>query len=168
LRYYQVLRRFAHGRLPRSSRGMTETDDLVQITVMRALKHLDHFEPKREGAFLAYLRRILINEVRDEMRRVSRAPTLEPISDSLGGHQPSPIEELVGKERLERFETALSELGDREKEAVILRVELGLAHQEIADALGIRTAHAARMYVSRAIAKLAERMRALGATHEVT
>jgi RNA polymerase sigma-70 factor (ECF subfamily) len=166
-RYYQVLRRFAHGRLPRSSRGMTETDDLVQITVMRALKHLDRFEPQREGAFLAYLRRILINEVRDEMRRASRAPELEPASESLDGHQPSPIEELVGKERLERFEAALSELRDREREAVILRVELGLAHQEIADALGIRTAHAARMYVSRAIAKLAERMRELGVTHEV-
>ena len=47
---------------------------------------------------------------------------------------------------------------------MILRVELGLSHEEIAQALRIRTANAARMFVSRAIAALAVRMRELGVT----
>lgn len=163
LRYYGVLRRFAHGRLPGSARGMVDTDDMVQIAVMRALDRLDSFEPRREGAFLAYLRRILVNQIRDEMRRASRAPMVESVSDSLGDGTPSPLEELVGRESLERFETALARLRDKEREAIILRVELGFSHQEIADALGIRSANAARMFVTRAIATLAERMRSPGA-----
>lgn len=161
-RYYAVLRRFAHGRLPASARGMVETDDLVQTTVVRALAHIDHFEPRREGAFLAYLRRILINQIRDEMRRATRAPVFETAS-GLDDRRPSPLEELVGRESLERFEAALEKLRDKEREAVILRVEMGLGHQEVADALGIRSATAARMYVSRAVAKLAAHMREDGA-----
>jgi RNA polymerase sigma-70 factor (ECF subfamily) len=158
-RYYTILRRFAHGRLPSNARGLVETDDLVQVTVVRALEHLDRFEPRREGAFLAYLRRILINQIRDEMRRAARRPGFEEADERIDDPRPSPLEELVGKESLERFEAALARLKDKEREAVILRVELGLSHQEVADALGIRTATAARMYVSRAIAKLAEQMR---------
>lgn len=165
-RYYTILRRFAHGRLPGTARGMIETDDLVQNTVMKALDHLDDFEPRREGAFLAYLRRILINQVRDEMRRASRAPELKPASETIDDPRPAPLEELVGRESLERFEAALGELREKEQEAIILRVELGLSHQEIAEALGIRSANAARMYVSRSIAALAERMRDLGSTRE--
>ena len=166
LRYYGVLRRFAHGRLPRSARGMVDTDDMVQLTVVKALDRLESFEPRREGAFLAYLRRILINQIRDEMRRATRAPRIESISESLGDETPSPLEELVGRESLERFEAALARLREKEREAIILRVELGLSHQEIADAIGIRTANAARMFVSRSIAALAEQMRAPGASDD--
>ena len=141
---------------------MVETGDLVQTTVMRAMESLDRFEPRREGAFLAYLRRILINEVRDEIRRAVRAPEHEQVSESLNDRRPSPLEEMIGRESLDRFEAALGELREKEREAIILRVELGFGHQEIADALGIPTATAARMYVTRAIAKLAERIRAGG------
>jgi len=159
-RYYQILRRFAHGRLPGNARGMLETNDLVQVTVMRALDHLDKFEPQREGAFLAYLRRILINQIRDEIRRAARRPVLESELESLPDDRPSPLEEVVGRESLERFENALAALPDKQKEAIIMRVELGFSHQEIADGLGIKTANAARMYVARAIAALAEQMKA--------
>ena len=162
-RYYTVLHRFAHGRLPGSARGMLETHDLVQNSVMKALQHLDRFEPKREGAFLAYLRRILINQIRDEIRSASRRPALDSIEDTLPGPAKSPLEEVVGKESLELFESALERLSPREREAVILRVELGLSHEEIAEALHIRTANAARMFVSRAIAALAAAMREMGA-----
>ena len=159
-RYYAILLRFAHGRLPSNARGMVETDDLVQTTVVRALAHIDAFEPRREGAFLAYLRRILINQIRDEMRRAARAPGFDEADERLDDPRPSPLEELVGKESLERFEAALAMLREREREAVILRVELGFGHQEVADALGIPSATAARMCVSRAIAKLADHMKA--------
>jgi len=125
-----------------------------------ALDHLDKFEPQREGAFLAYLRRILINQIRDEIRRAARRPVLESELESLPDDRPSPLEEVVGRESLERFENALAALPDKQKEAIIMRVELGFSHQEIADGLGIKTANAARMYVARAIAALAEQMKA--------
>jgi RNA polymerase sigma-70 factor (ECF subfamily) len=162
VRYYQLLRRFAHGRLPASARGMVETDDLVQVTVVRALQSLDRFEPRREGAFLAYLRRILINQIRDQIRSAGRAPKIESLPESLAHPAPSPLEETVGKESLQRFEAALATLPPKKREAVILRVELGFDHQQVADALGIATPTAARMYVTRAIAELAEIMKDRG------
>src|SRR5512140_2869820 len=73
-RYLKSLRPFAHGRVPRYARDLLDTDDLVQVTVVRALSHIERFEPRREGAFLAYLRQILLNQVRDEARRVARKP----------------------------------------------------------------------------------------------
>src|SRR5262245_31483701 len=64
-RYLPLLQRWAHGRLPARARGTADTDDLVQVTLMRALKRIEVFEVRREGAFLAYLRSILLNAVRE-------------------------------------------------------------------------------------------------------
>jgi RNA polymerase sigma-70 factor (ECF subfamily) len=44
------------------------------------------------------------------------------------------------------------------REAVILRLEFGFSHREIADAIGSPSANAARMLVSRAVEKLARGM----------
>ena len=70
--YLPVISRWAHGRLPQYARDMSETADMVQASLMKALEHVDHFEAIREGAFLAYLRQILLNQIRMEIRRVSR------------------------------------------------------------------------------------------------
>ena len=157
-RFLPILQRWAHGRLPGYARDLLETDDLVQVTLLRALDRLKEFEPRREGAFLAYLRRILINQLRDEIRRVSRRPTKESLSRApmKGGN--SPLEDLVGRETLEKFETALHRLPQEQQEAVILRIEFGFTHQEIADAVGSPSANAARMMVARSLVRLAEDM----------
>src|SRR5688572_11599302 len=68
-RYLPMLRRWAHGRLPGHARALADTDDLVQVTLIRALGRVREFESSREGAFLAYLRRILLNAIRGEIRR---------------------------------------------------------------------------------------------------
>ena len=49
-------------------------------------------------------------------------------------------------------------LGERDREAVILRVEFGYSHEEIAEAIGSPSANAARMTVARALVRLAEEM----------
>src|SRR6476646_5292491 len=51
-----ALRRWAHGRMPRSARGMLDTSDLVQDAVLGAMRRLDTFEPRHQGALQAYLR----------------------------------------------------------------------------------------------------------------
>src|SRR5262245_31231306 len=65
---------WARGRLPAYARDLNQTDDLVQDTLIAAVKRLDDFEIRREGAFLAYLRRAILNRIRDEIRRVRRGP----------------------------------------------------------------------------------------------
>ncbi len=157
-RYLPILRRWAHGRLPARARDLSDTDDLVQVTLIRALSHLDRFEVRREGAFLAYLRTVLLNALRDELRRASRSPDhgvpLESVADLL----PSPVEAAVGRETLEMYEEALSKLGEDQREAVILRVEFGYTYGEIADAMGKPSTNAARMVVVRALEKVVEGM----------
>jgi anti-anti-sigma regulatory factor len=63
----------------------------------------------------------------------------------------------VGSEAEERYERALSELSEQERNAVIMKVEFDLSYEEITRALGKPSVGAARMTVSRALARLAER-----------
>ena len=148
------LRRWAHGRLPAAARGATDTDDLVQVTLIKAIARLPEFQPEHEGAFLAYLRRILLNQLRDELRRAR--PGREEASEALPDRAPSLVEEAIGRQVLERYEEALLALEERQREAVILRLEFDYSHEEVAQAVGCPSANAARMLVSRALVRLAE------------
>lgn len=155
-RFLPILRRWARGRLPPRARGSVDTDDVVQVSLIRAVARLDSFEPTREGAFLAYLRRIVLNAIRDEIRRnVARPGTVEA-DETLLETAPSALERAIGRQAVERYEEALMKLDEVPREAVILRVEFGYSHQEVADAIGSPSANAARMMVSRALVRLAE------------
>jgi RNA polymerase sigma-70 factor (ECF subfamily) len=158
-RYLPPLQRWARGRLPSWARDLTETDDLVQDTLLRTLHRLDDFEYLRTGAFLSYLRQGVMNRVRDEIRRVGRRPPGTESASRLHAHDPSPIEELIGKETLERYEGALAELKPADREAAIARIELELDYRQIAQLLGKPSPDAARMAVSRALVRLAKVMK---------
>jgi RNA polymerase sigma-70 factor (ECF subfamily) len=153
-RFLPVLQRWAHGRLPPAGRGAVDTDDLVQVALLKALDHVDTFVPEREGAFLAYLRRILLNQLRDELRRAR--PGRVGVNEELPDRAPSPVEEVIGRQVVERYEEALQTLEERQREAVILRLEFGYSHDEVAEAVGCPSGNAARMLVSRALLRLAE------------
>lgn len=157
-RYLPMLRRWSHGRLPRAARDMADTDDLVQVALMKALNKIEGFVPRREGAFLAYLRTTVLNSVRDELRRLARRPGRDSLDERMPTSGPSLVERAIGREMLEAYEAALSGLPEEHQEAVIMRVEFGYTYPEIADALGSPTANAARMTVSRALIRLAEEM----------
>jgi RNA polymerase sigma-70 factor (ECF subfamily) len=52
----------------------------------------------------------------------------------------------------------MTSLPELQQEAVMMRLELGMSHHEVATALGFPTANAARMAVARALVRLAEVM----------
>jgi RNA polymerase sigma-70 factor (ECF subfamily) len=157
-RYLPALRRWASGRLPRWTRDLMSTDDLVQETFIRAMKGINRFEMRHEGALHGYLRQAIVNRVRDEVRRGKRAPALTDLNDQHAGREATPLERAIGEEALQRYEAALGRLRTEEREAIVARVEMGLGYQEIAEALGKPTAEAARMAVSRALMRLAREM----------
>jgi RNA polymerase sigma-70 factor (ECF subfamily) len=157
-RYLPALKRWAHGRLPPYSRDLTETDDLVQMTLLSTLNHLEGFDSRREGAFLAYLRRILLNKLRDEIRRTRRRPGKEALAEDLPERNPSPLENAIGMQILEAYETALARLPENQQEAVILKIEMGFSNPEIATAIGSPSPNAARMLVVRGLERLAAEM----------
>jgi len=157
-RYVPVLHRWASGRLPRWARGVVDTEDLIQETLVKTLANIDAFEPRHDGALQAYLRQALRNRIVDEVRRADRRPPTGTISDRHPDAGASPLEETIGLEAAERYERALARLGERDREAIVARIELGRGYDEIARALDRASPDAARMAVSRALVRLAQEM----------
>ena len=158
-RYLPRLTRWASGRLPAGMRTMLDTNDLVQDAVINALRNLDTLEIRSEGALQAYLRRAVHNRIIDLYRRAGRRPMRQEMPEDAPSQRTSPLEAAIGAEAIEVYERALATLSESDQQAIILRVELGFEYAEIAAQLGKSNADAARMAVSRAIARLADAMR---------
>ena len=163
-RYLPPLTRWASGRLPRWARDLSDTDDLVQDTLLRTVRQLNRFEPRRDGALHAYLRSAVMNRIRDEIRRRRRTPLASPLDSTAQApaDERSPLEEMIGRELLEKYDRAIDQLDPEARDAVIARIELGCSYAEIAETFGKPSADAARMTVSRALVKLAQEMRRAG------
>src|SRR4030095_8783684 len=144
--------------LPRYARDMTDTDDLVQDAMLGTVRNLEAFEQRGEWALQAYLRQAVSNRVKDELRRVAAAPRREDLPEGAEAREASPLEIAAGKETFGRYERGLAALDGPERERVIARLELGCSYQEIAVLVDKQTPDAARMMVSRALAKLARLM----------
>ena len=163
-RYGPVLQRWAHGRLPRWARDIAETGDLVQEALLDTLRNIKSFEYRGEGAFFAYLRQVMMNRIRLELRRRRRQPLRADLHSGLEAEATSPLEQAIGIELSERYEAALTRLSAEEREAVIARVELRLSYREIAAALGKPSPDAARMAVARALVRLPRALNQEGAS----
>jgi RNA polymerase sigma factor (sigma-70 family) len=157
-RYETRLRRWAHGRLPRPARGAMDTQDLVQETLVKVFQRIPAFEPRHPGAFRDYVWTTLWNRIRDIARMHTRRGPTDALASDLPSPAPSPLEEAMGQEVFDRYERAMDRLRPEEREAIIARVELGLSHAEVAEALGKPSGAAAHMAVSRALVRLAEEM----------
>lgn len=156
-KYLPWLTRWAHGRLPRWARSVLNTEDIVQETLMRTIQRVGDFERRRQGAFQAYLRQALRNRIHDAVRKAQKSPMVTSLGD-LVKEQASPLEEVMGREKLRRFEASFSNLRPKDQQAIVARIELGLSYAEVAEALSKPSSEAARKAVKRAVTKLVEGM----------
>lgn len=157
-RYLPRLQRWASGRLPASYRTMRTTGDLVQEAIISALPHLATLEIRTDAAFQDYLRRAIRNRIIDLHRRKGREPHRTPVPDNLVARDASPLEQAIGAEALERYDSALAGLSDDDQQAIFLRVELGLSWGEIAAEMEKPSPDAARVATTRALRRLAGEM----------
>jgi RNA polymerase sigma factor (sigma-70 family) len=157
-RYLPRLQRWAHGRLPVWARDALDTQDLVQETLAHVATRIQRFEPRHKAAFQSYLRQALVNRVRDQIRRVKRRPAGDPLESGHPSDEASPLEAAIGREAVERYEAALQRLKPGDRDAIILRVELGCPLSEVAEALNKPSVGAAHVTVSRALVRLAKEM----------
>lgn len=158
-RYLKPLQRWASGRLPGWARSAADTHDLVQDTLLNTFRRIGTFEPRREGAFQAYLRQAVMNRILDELRRTKARPVTATFDELDHQHGGSPLDDAIGLETFERYEAALARLKPEEREAIIGRVELSQSYQELAASLDSPSADAARKTVARALVRLAEEMK---------
>lgn len=160
-RYRPRLERLVHGHLPAGSRAISDTQDVVQSALCHALSHLDRYEYRHEGGFLAWLRTITRHVIVDQLRLAKRRPMAVSISDELESKDPSPVERAIGVEDMEIYERALHELPEQQRHAVIMRLEYGMSYSEISAALQRPSPNATRMMIHRAIRHVARRVREL-------
>jgi RNA polymerase sigma factor (sigma-70 family) len=151
-----TLRRWALRWLPRTHAGINDAEDLVQIALMRVLHRLGEFEVRGENCFLAYVRQVLINEVRSELRKQRcRGENIE-LDPALPANDGDPvIGQMLGHERACAYAGALSKLNRRQREHVALRIEYGMSFGEIAAQTG-GNADSARMIVVRALRSMSQ------------
>jgi RNA polymerase sigma-70 factor (ECF subfamily) len=152
-RYRPRLERWASGRLPGYARSLSDTGDLVQETLIHALKGLDRIEVRGPGGFQAYIRQAILNRMRDQVRLARKRPEVQ-VPDGIEDGKPSPLESAIGADLLDRYERALARLGEDERRLLHLRIELDFSYPEIG-AIMERSPDAARMAAQRALAKLA-------------
>ena len=146
------------------------TNDSQSLAQQTTLHLLDEVRAGNEAAVSLLYKRHLARLQRWARGRLPRGARELMDTDDLvpQGHQtassveafgPSPLEELVGREKLDRYERGLSQLSVSDREIVVARLELGLSYNEIAKELGKPSADAARMAVTRAVTRLAEEVR---------
>jgi RNA polymerase sigma-70 factor (ECF subfamily) len=152
------LKRWARGQLPGYARDMADTQDIVQDAVLSTLHHLETFESRHPGALQKYLRQAVVNRVRDEIRRVSRRPVRTELDEQEPDIAPSPLQRAIGRQGMARYENALLHLRACDRKAVTARFEAQKSYEEVAVILGKPNANAARVAVTRALAKLVGEM----------
>ncbi|MEO5618179.1 MAG: sigma-70 family RNA polymerase sigma factor, partial [Candidatus Eisenbacteria bacterium] len=157
-RYLPRLQRWAAGRLPMHARSLLDTADLVQDTLLRVLEGLERIEVRGPGGFQAYVRQAVLNRILDEVRWAGRRPGPDGVPETLHDRLPSPLENAIGAEVLERYERGLAQLDEEDRELLHLRIELDFDYEEIAGMTGRPTRDAARMAVQRALTRLAGAM----------
>ena len=111
--------------------NIDRADDLVQETLLRALSHIDSFEPGTNMP--AWLFTILRNLFRSEYRKRRREveDTDGSYAETLKSHP-----EQLGRVEFEEFRTALAKLPSDQREALILVGASGFSYEDAAGICG--------------------------------
>lgn len=142
----------------------TRAEDVLQEVFLKVHRAADQLDPERDpGPWLATLTRNACREVwRRAGRRVDRkARSLDNgsgIRETLSAGGEDPEDRTLRSERDRAVVKALMKLPGALREVVVLRDYHGMAHEEIADVVGARSATVRKRY-SRALAELREHLK---------
>lgn len=155
---------FIRLRLGPNLRMQIESQDILQITLLKAFNNLESFEGSRSSSLGGWLAAIARNEIQDQVdyfRRQRRDVTLQvplgPALENLREQLSSVVTRLQTRERQQRLERALEELKPEYREVILLRQYEELSFAEIGLRLG-KSPDACRMLLARAIAALSRAM----------
>jgi RNA polymerase sigma-70 factor (ECF subfamily) len=145
-RYRNYLHVVARAHLDWRLRGNLDASDVVQETLVRACKRWEQCAANMNGQRLAWLRSILLNYLRDELRRLrlNGARLIQEAIDcssarleaSLAAPGPSPSEVAQHQESSLQFAEAFARLPEAQREALELQKFEGCSLAEIAQRMG--------------------------------
>jgi len=143
-------------------RSMLESGDVFQSVAMAAFADLEHFEPRGEGSFRAYLNRLVLNKIRGRARHFGAgkrkgAPHVSQTQLEQLASDQSDLTYHDSTGRFERLEREIRRLPDDMRQVLLMRTIDGLSSEEVAKALGKSDAAVRKSY-SRAVARLSARI----------
>jgi len=153
-----ALNQWARGRLPAGARGRLEDRDLVQEAVLHLIARSQAFKPTTAAAALAYLRKTIMNLVRDEARRLSRRPVSSELTEDAAEAPGSPFDTLWERETFVLYRRALATLKPRDRCLIVASLEHDWSAREIAARLPMKSVAAARVALSRALRRLGKQL----------
>lgn len=153
-RLVHYIRRWAHGRLPKRARALTDTVDLAQDAAVGVWRQLDHLDIRRPGDLEAYVRQAVRNRIRDQARRLQRQPDPTSLHSDIPDSVPTVLEHVMDAQMWDEYRKALAQLDLADREAIIARFEFGYSYDDVAALLEKPSAAAARMSVNRAMDRL--------------
>ncbi|HUT35222.1 MAG TPA: sigma-70 family RNA polymerase sigma factor [Planctomycetota bacterium] len=153
-RYHVPIYNFARTMLGRADGA----EDVLQEVFLAVARAARTYDPR--GRFRAWLFRLArnhcLNRLQSERlrRRVIRESGLDLADAPSGG--PSPADQAERDERLARLRGLITELPERQREAIVLYAFEQMSYQEVADVLGIPV-NTVKTLIHRARAALAQR-----------
>jgi len=131
----------------RVSGRAADAQDLAAETFLRAYSALRGYGPDRiRGLRMRpWLITICLNHWRNQLRRASRRPRPEPLSETLADAESTPLRQ--------RLASLLQELAPNQRVAVVLRHVVGLSYAEVAEVLRCPQG-TAKSHVSRGVDRL--------------
>jgi len=163
LRFRDLLKQIAAQDLPAALKYRMDDSDLVQETLVRAVRCASEFRGTTNSELEQWLRGILKNQLIDsvrfhhrQQRDVSR--DLHVSLPNLEGNEPTPSKILRGCESFARLWSIVDELPEDYQTVILLRQQMDLSFVEIGHRMG-RSAEAVRMLWGRAVLILGKRLK---------
>ena len=171
------LYRFVELRFDRRLRARVDPDDVVQETQLEAFRRLDDYLRRRPMPFRLWLQKTAYERLSKARRRHVRAarrsimremPLPDRSSRVLLAHllgKPEPSQGLSHQELIRRVGEAVAQLGEIDREILVMRSYEGLSYDEVAVILEIEPAAARKRY-GRALLRLRKLLDDLGLLEE--
>ena len=167
--YVERVRRIVRLRMGSELRSKLESMDIVQDSLMSALRNLKDFNYSNEGDFLRWLSRIAENQIRGnldqlhaakrDMRKEVPLEQRSAYTHNSGGQDLCPVSQTTPslifsrREDLDKLEHAMDLLKPAHRQVIILARIEGLAHKDIAARMD-KSPDAVGMLLSRALLAL--------------
>ena len=150
--YYLALRIIGHSE---------EAADISQNTFVRAYQKLHSF--RGMASFKTWLYRIAINLSKNYLREKMKKERLPFLPEAVGVGE-NKVEQMIAKERGQMLREALSQLPEKQRLTLILRIYEELPYKEIARIMG-GTTGLAKVNFYHAINNLRKKWKRLNSTH---